>query len=46
MMPPDEIREPAEKADEMIGNEVASLIPRPARPFRLPARSLPAVHGA
>jgi len=33
MMPPDEIREPAEKADEMIGAEVASLIPRPARPY-------------
>ena len=33
MMPPDEIRKPAEEADEMIGAEVVSLIPRPQRPY-------------
>lgn len=32
-MTPEEIRKPAEEADEMIGAEVVSLIPRPARPY-------------
>lgn len=33
MTPEEMIRKPAEEADEMIGAEVVSLIPRPARPY-------------